>query len=761
MISLDAINNIRTRLNRHGDISEIQLPQAVIAGDQSSGKSSLLEAYSGVLLPFGKGTKTRCPTEIDMHPLGQGSTKEQREFMVEMEAVAEAGLIEAIESAQAKIIGERDAADASSARTHFSSTAIRVHASTEFPQRLTILDMPGLHAKKEDGSETVKRMLVERIAGPRSLIIAVGEAHTDEERHSSFQLATEADPEGLRTIQVFTKCDVTEGEEDNPYLVERINRAAERLLSDGPTARFAHHFVAARPGSSREGWSHEAEMAIFRDKLKLSKQVLEAGVVGVKSLRQRTEALLRDIVMQNVPKMLAEVRSKREEYEASLEAIGASPAPNAVILRTCIDAGKDAISQLGRMTCSKTEAFDTLARRISTSHASDQPAVRAEVVARMSPHEIPWFLGRYAFEKQLKRIGDGFRIALRLHATDLMMTIRPCVSEGLVSTCGEDARLEPAFRVRLLKLCAGALRTAEARVRAEFDALATRNSSFYTRNGHYIDDVKAGNDATEAEAEFLAAALAGSATKGAILSALRAMRAMTPPRSIEDQVVSRVMGDLARVAKAQLKEFLSSVNAIMKEAVVESLTLWVDGLGGDSELRELARESSARLRRREELKVRLSVATENERELEALGIEVPAMLPVHDDDLDGDDSDGAAAASSASGRAAADMEAQMSSLAETLPDEPLPPRTKAKLSKMAKKAVQHLTRSIPGGRIAWVSTSGLSAELAITDAEVVAFQQAMATSCKPYSPGAGVAFGQLYSKELADGSPAVGIYRHE
>lgn len=55
MKSLEIINRMRTRLSGLSG-TNIELPQAVIVGDQSSGKSSLLEAYSGVMLPFGKGT---------------------------------------------------------------------------------------------------------------------------------------------------------------------------------------------------------------------------------------------------------------------------------------------------------------------------------------------------------------------------------------------------------------------------------------------------------------------------------------------------------------------------------------------------------------------------------------------------------------------------------------------------------------------------------------------------------------------------------
>jgi hypothetical protein len=44
----------------------IQLPQIAVVGDQSSGKSSVLEAISGLPFPRGTGLVTRCPTQIIM-----------------------------------------------------------------------------------------------------------------------------------------------------------------------------------------------------------------------------------------------------------------------------------------------------------------------------------------------------------------------------------------------------------------------------------------------------------------------------------------------------------------------------------------------------------------------------------------------------------------------------------------------------------------------------------------------------------------------
>jgi hypothetical protein len=53
-----------------GSIADVSIPQIVLLGDQSTGKSSLVEALAQIRVPRGAGTCTRCPLEISVlnHP---------------------------------------------------------------------------------------------------------------------------------------------------------------------------------------------------------------------------------------------------------------------------------------------------------------------------------------------------------------------------------------------------------------------------------------------------------------------------------------------------------------------------------------------------------------------------------------------------------------------------------------------------------------------------------------------------------------------
>ena len=61
------------RLREHGIDEDVALPTIIAMGDQSSGKSSILEAISGVQLPRGSGLVTRCPLNMQLKRLRRSS----------------------------------------------------------------------------------------------------------------------------------------------------------------------------------------------------------------------------------------------------------------------------------------------------------------------------------------------------------------------------------------------------------------------------------------------------------------------------------------------------------------------------------------------------------------------------------------------------------------------------------------------------------------------------------------------------------------
>ncbi|KAI0243791.1 hypothetical protein L0F63_000215 [Massospora cicadina] len=61
------------KLRDEGAALDIDLPTVVFCGNQSAGKSSLIESISGIMLPRSDGTCTRCPMELR---LSEGNSEE-------------------------------------------------------------------------------------------------------------------------------------------------------------------------------------------------------------------------------------------------------------------------------------------------------------------------------------------------------------------------------------------------------------------------------------------------------------------------------------------------------------------------------------------------------------------------------------------------------------------------------------------------------------------------------------------------------------
>ena len=59
---LDEFDKVRELLKD----TKIEVPKIIAIGDQSSGKSSLLDSISGIYLPKGNGRVTLCPIQIQM-----------------------------------------------------------------------------------------------------------------------------------------------------------------------------------------------------------------------------------------------------------------------------------------------------------------------------------------------------------------------------------------------------------------------------------------------------------------------------------------------------------------------------------------------------------------------------------------------------------------------------------------------------------------------------------------------------------------------
>ncbi len=211
---LDSIDSLRSEGFSH----YVSLPQIIVCGDQSSGKSSVLEAISGVSFPIKGSLCTRFPTElvprktahagvsVSIVPDHSRSDSERHTlFSCQQELDGFEGVSTLIEEA-------KSAMGISLHGRAFSRDLLRVEVSGPDRPHLTIVDLPGLihsETKQQSASdvELVQNLVQSYIAESRSIILAVVSAKNDYANQIVLRLARAADKMGVRTLGEITKPD--------------------------------------------------------------------------------------------------------------------------------------------------------------------------------------------------------------------------------------------------------------------------------------------------------------------------------------------------------------------------------------------------------------------------------------------------------------------------------------------------------------------------------------------------------------------------
>ena len=143
---LDSVDCLRSQGISH----YVSLPQIIVCGDQSSGKSSVLEAISSVSFPVKSNLSTRFPTELVLRKTSQMGVSVSivpHQARTESERLALSSFHEKLEGFEGLPNLIDNAKAAMGISTHgkaFSKDLLRVEVSGPDRPHLTIVDLPGL-----------------------------------------------------------------------------------------------------------------------------------------------------------------------------------------------------------------------------------------------------------------------------------------------------------------------------------------------------------------------------------------------------------------------------------------------------------------------------------------------------------------------------------------------------------------------------------------------------------------------------------------
>ncbi|KAI0530195.1 P-loop containing nucleoside triphosphate hydrolase protein [Xylaria digitata] len=322
---LDAVDQLRLQGIDH----YISLPQIIVCGDQSSGKSSVLEAISGVPFPVKSNLCTRFPTELILRRSSRTDVtvtiiphkllaKSERETLSTFHEKLDGfeGLPELIESAKI-------AMGISMQGKGFSKDLLRIEISGPHHPHLTIVDLPGLihsETKQQSASdvELVRDVVQTYMEQPRSVILAVVSAKNDFANQVVLKLARSTDPRGKRTMGVITKPDtLVEGSGSEATFVSLAeNREVEFDLGWHVLKNLDSEKV---DGSSLLHRRNEEEEAFFSDGIWSR---LPSSMLGVKRLRTRLSKVLLQQIATELPSLIEEIDGKLQDCTHLLNQLG-------------------------------------------------------------------------------------------------------------------------------------------------------------------------------------------------------------------------------------------------------------------------------------------------------------------------------------------------------------------------------------------------------------------------------------------------------
>ncbi|KAJ5787101.1 Dynamin [Penicillium paradoxum] len=269
------------RLRANGVDNIIALPQLVVSGDQSAGKSSVLEGITGIPFPRQDGLCTRFPTEIILRhdsttfglaitvsiiPHQSRNTEQKASLSNFHHRLLDFEELPNIIDQAAKLMGVRGAGMEAEGPA-FAADVLRLELVGDTGLHLTIVDLPGLISvsENEEDVQLVENLVDSYLQNSRTIILAVVPASSDVDTQGIIQRARCFDKAGFRTVGIITKPDlINEGTESR--VAQLANNCDRTRLNLGWFLLKNPSPVELKAGITPDGRRH-AELRSFLEEL--------------------------------------------------------------------------------------------------------------------------------------------------------------------------------------------------------------------------------------------------------------------------------------------------------------------------------------------------------------------------------------------------------------------------------------------------------------------------------------------------------------
>nr|WCD42042.1 myxovirus resistance dynamin-like GTPase 2 [Eidolon helvum] len=310
---IDLIDSLRAL----GVEQDLALPAIAVIGDQSSGKSSVLEALSGVALPRGSGIMTRCPLVLKLKkqlsreaPWRGRISYRDTELQIQTPAQVE----KEIHRAQNVVAGNG---------VGISHELINLEITSPEVPDLTLIDLPGIARvavgnQPQDIGVQIKELIRKYIQRQQTINLVVVPCNVDIATTEALSMAQEVDPDGDRTIGILTKPDLVDKGTEK-VIVNVVQNLTYRLKKGYMIVRCRGQQEVTDRLSLEEATRKEA---MFFQAHPYFRALLEEGKATVPRLAERLTTELIMHISKSLPLLESQIRESHQSATDELRQCG-------------------------------------------------------------------------------------------------------------------------------------------------------------------------------------------------------------------------------------------------------------------------------------------------------------------------------------------------------------------------------------------------------------------------------------------------------
>uniref|UniRef100_A0A7N8XU33 Interferon-induced GTP-binding protein Mx n=1 Tax=Mastacembelus armatus TaxID=205130 RepID=A0A7N8XU33_9TELE len=407
---IDLIDSLRSL----GVEKDLALPAIAVIGDQGSGKSSVLEALSGVALPRGSGIVTRCPLELKMKRRKEGQEWYGKiSYQYHEEEIEDPADVEKfIRDAQDEIAG---------VGVGISEDLITLEIASPDVPDLTLIDLPGIarvavKGQPENIGDQIKGLIQMFIKKQETINLVVVPCNVDIAATEALKMAREVDPDGERTLGILTKPDLVDKDTEQT-VVQIVHNEIIHLKKGYMIVRCRGQKEITENVSLTK--ATEREKAFFKDH-SYFQTLYNEGHATVSKLAEKLTAELVHHVQKSLSRLEEEIEKKLAQNQEELDKYGSGPPLNTserlgYIIDKVTEFTQDAISLTTRDELKfgvKSNLFFTLRKEfaawedtIERSGVKFNSKIEQEVAQyeqKYCGRELPGFINYKTFENMVK-----------------------------------------------------------------------------------------------------------------------------------------------------------------------------------------------------------------------------------------------------------------------------------------------------------------------------------------------------------------------